>query len=124
MFELVALLSAIIFVLLDSFYLNLIKNYLSSQIQSVQGSKIKLNYVGVLLCYVFLIIGLNYFIIKPNKSVQDAFLFGLVVYGVYETTNYAVFDKWSLFTVFIDTLWGGILFALTTYLVQVFRKML
>jgi uncharacterized membrane protein len=122
MFEFITLLSAIIFIILDSLYLNIFKHYLSSQIQSIQGSTIKLNYVGILLCYLFLIVGLNYFIIKPNKSVQDAFLFGLIIYGVYETTNYAIFNKWSFLTVCIDTFWGGILFALTTYLVQQIRK--
>jgi uncharacterized membrane protein len=47
--------------------------------------------------------------------VQDAFLLGLVIYGVYETTNWALFSKWSPMSVIIDTLWGGILFAATTY---------
>jgi uncharacterized membrane protein len=79
--------------------------------------------MGVVACYLFLIIGLNYFIIKPKKSVSDAFLFGLVVYGVYETTNYALFNKWSIYTVIMDTLWGGILFALTTYIVNKLRVM-
>ena len=63
----------------------------------------------------FLILGLNYFIIKPRRSVQDAFLLGLVIYGVYETTNWALFSNWSVISVIIDTLWGGILFAITTY---------
>jgi uncharacterized membrane protein len=97
------------------------KGYFEKQIQDVQGSPLKINYMGAALCYVFLIIGINYFIIKPKKSVQDAFLLGLVIYGVYETTNYAIFKKWSLLTVFIDTLWGGILFALTTYIVNLFH---
>lgn len=127
MFELVTLLSAIILILLDSFYIYILKHYLSQQIQSIQGSPMKINYVGILLCYLFLIVGINYFIIKPNKPIQDAFLLGLIIYGVYETTNYAIFNKWSFITVFIDTLWGGILFASTAYLVQqhnLYRKYL
>jgi uncharacterized membrane protein len=87
----------------------------------VQGSEIKVNLLGVALCYIFLIIGINYFIIKPRKSVQDAFLLGLIIYGVYETTNYALFKNWSIVTVIMDTLWGGVLFALTTYLVNLLR---
>jgi uncharacterized membrane protein len=50
--------------------------------------------------------------------VQDAFLLGLVIYGVSETTNWALFDKWSLITVIIDTLWGATLFGLTTFIVH------
>ena len=92
-----------------------------NQIKSVQGSTPQMNFLGVILCYIFLIIGLNYFIIKPNKSVQDAFLLGLVIYGVFETTNMALFTKWEWLTVIIDTLWGGILFALTTSIVKLVR---
>jgi uncharacterized membrane protein len=113
--------SAIIFVVIDFIYLNLIKDFFGKQIKSVQGSEIKVNLLGVALCYIFLIIGINYFIIKPRKSVQDAFLLGLIIYGVYETTNYALFKNWSIVTVIMDTLWGGVLFAVTTYIVNLLR---
>lgn len=122
MFDFKLLISAIVFVFIDSVYLNLIKNYFSNQIKNVQGSPIKINFLATLLCYVFLIFGINYFIIKPNRSVQDAFLLGLVIYGVFETTNMALFTKWAWLTVIMDTLWGGILFAITTYLVYLFSK--
>jgi len=122
MFDFTILLSAIIFVLLDSVYLSFIKNYFDKQIYSIQGSNIKINFVGVMLCYLFLIVGLNYFIIKPKKSISDAFLLGLIIYGVYETTNYALLSKWSILTVIIDTLWGGILFASTAYIVNSIKR--
>jgi uncharacterized membrane protein len=80
-----------------------------------------MNYLGAALCYIFLIFGINYFIIKPHKSVSDAFLLGIIIYGVYETTNYALFKNWSMLTVIMDTLWGGILFAVTTYIVNLLR---
>jgi uncharacterized membrane protein len=115
------LVSAIVFVFIDSIYLNLVSNYFSNQIKIIQGSPIKLNFLATLLCYIFLIFGINYFIIKPNRSIQDAFLLGLVIYGVFETTNMALFAKWSWLTVIMDTLWGGILFALTTYIVNLIR---
>jgi hypothetical protein len=121
MFNFLMLLSAIVFISLDFVYLNLTKNYFMNQIKNVQGSALKVNYFGMVLCYIFLIAGINYFIIKPHKSVSDAFLLGLVIYGVYETTNYALFSNWSIFTVFIDTLWGGVLFASTTYVVEKIR---
>ena len=121
MFNYWMLISAILFIFIDSVYLQLIRPYFEKQIQDVQGSAIKVNFLGVALCYIFLIIGINYFIIKPRKSVTDAFLLGIVIYGVYETTNYALFKKWSLLTVFMDTLWGGVLFALTTYVINMLR---
>lgn len=115
------LVSAIVFVVLDSIYLNFIKDYFSNQIKLIQGTPIKINFLATLLCYIFLIFGINYFIIQPNRSIQDAFLLGLVIYGVFETTCKALFAKWTWTTVIIDTLWGGILFALTTSIVKLIR---
>lgn len=124
MFDITLLLSAIVFVSIDFFYLNFIQGYFKQQIQTVQGSPVKLQFLGVVLCYIFLIAGLQFFIIHKNRPVSEAFLLGLVIYGVYESTNYALFKNWSIFTVFIDTLLGGIVFALTTYLMQFLRRFL
>ena len=76
----------------------------------------KLNLVGAILCYVFLVFGLNYFIISRKKPLLDAFILGIVIYGVYETTTYALLENWSPLAVLIDTFWGGILFTLTTFI--------
>jgi uncharacterized membrane protein len=121
MFNFILLLSAIILISIDFIYLNIIKKYFERQIQIIQSSSLKINYLGVAFCYIFIITGLNYFIIKPHKSVRDAFLLGVVIYGIFETTNYALFKNWSLLTVIIDTLWGGLLFASTTYIVNLLR---
>ena len=121
MFNYSLLVSAIIFVSLDSVYLKLMKDYFNKQVQDIQGTKIQFNLLAALICYIFLIYGLNYFIIRPRRSTSDAFLLGLIIYGVYETTNWAIFTKWSPLSVIIDTLWGGILFALTTTIIQFLR---
>ena len=117
------LLSAIVLIVIDSVYLNIMKGYFENQVKKVQGTSIKLNFVGAAICYIFLIVGLNYFIIKPHRSVQDAFLLGLVIYGVYETTNLALFSNWSVLTVLIDTLWGGLLFGITTAIIYKIKAM-
>jgi len=124
MFDFLMLISAIVFVSLDYVYLNFIKDFFEKQIKSVQGSAVQINFLGAILCYLFLIVGINYFIIKPRKSISEAFLLGLVIYGVYETTNYALLKNWSLLTVIVDTLWGGVLFALTTYFINLIRVIL
>ena len=111
------LVSAIIFVVLDGIYLNLIKGFFNNQIKKIQGSDIKINMIATGITYVILIFGLNYFIIQRNRSVTDAALLGFVIYGTYEFTNMSLFKDWSMFTAIIDTTWGTILFALTTTIV-------
>jgi uncharacterized membrane protein len=121
MFNILFLISAILFVVIDFLYLNLIKNYFANQVKIVQGSPLKVNLLGTLLCYIFLIFGINYFIISSKKTAYDAFLLGLIIYGVFETTNYALFSKWSILTVIMDTLWGGILFFIVTFMINKLR---
>jgi uncharacterized membrane protein len=111
------LLTAIILVILDGVYLNLIQKYFNKQIKSIQGTDIKINYTSAAITYIFLIFGLNYFIIQKHKSIKEAALLGLVIYAVYEFTNLTLFTNWSILTVLIDTTWGAVLFALTTAIV-------
>ena len=113
---------AVIFVGLDGFYLNLIKNHFNNQIKIVQGSDIKINYVAAIFAYIFLIFGLNYFIIQKHKSVKDAALLGLVIYAVYEFTNLALLKNWQVSTAIIDTIWGSILYGLTTAIIYKMKK--
>jgi uncharacterized membrane protein len=111
------LLAAVIFVILDGIYLTLIKGYFNKQVKAIQGSDIQINFIATAITYIFLIFGINYFIIQKHKSIQDAAILGLIIYGVYELTNLALFKNWSILTVIIDTTWGATLFALTTSIV-------
>ncbi len=111
---------AIAMLAIDYVYLQTMKGYFKWQVETVQGSSMKINLWGAALCYLFLVAGIYYFILKPKRSYLDAFLLGLVIYGVYETTSYALLRDWAFSTVLIDTIWGGILFVLTT---MVFRAL-
>jgi uncharacterized membrane protein len=110
-------LSAIVMLLLDAIYLTSIKKYFNKQIKSIQGTNIQFKFVPALITYIFLIFGINYFIIRKRRSIKDAAILGMVIYGVYEFTNLTLFKNWRLLTAFIDTLWGTILFALTAAIV-------
>jgi uncharacterized membrane protein len=111
------LLTAIIFVILDGIYLNLVKDAFNKQIKSIQGTDIQINYIYTAITYIFLIFGLNYFIIKRHRSVKDAALLGLTIYAVYEFTNLSLFKNWSIVLGIADTIWGALLYGLTTAIV-------
>jgi len=104
-------------VLLDSIYLWLMKNAFNQQISGIQGSPIQLYLLPAVISYISLIFGLYYFIIREKKSIRDAFLLGLVIYSVFDLTNLALLRNWSPIIAIIDSLWGGVLFGLTTALV-------
>lgn len=108
------LLPGLILLMLDAAFLTVIKDMFALQVAEVQRVVMEVKYLGAVLCYALLIFALYYFIIKDRRPVIDAVLLGFVIYGVYETTTYALLKKWKLQTVMIDTLWGGILLGLTT----------
>ena len=116
--------TGIIMIIIDSIYLSGISSYFKNQVKLVQKSPLKLNIVGAIICYIFLVLGLYYFIISRNESILNAFLFGLVIYGVYEYTSYALLENWLFQTTVLDTIWGGILFVITTFLVYQIKKYL
>ena len=113
---------SIILVVIDTGYLYSMKNFFNNQIKLVQGSDIQMNIYAAMLCYIALVYGLYYFIIKDKQPLTDAFIFGIVIYAVYELTTKSLLQKWSWATVVLDTLWGGILFTITTYLVYTIQK--
>ena len=116
--------TGIIMIIMDSIYLSNMSDYFKNQVKLVQKTPLKLNIIGAIICYIFLVLGLYYFIISRNESILNAFLFGLVIYAVYEYTNYALLENWLFKTTVLDTAWGGILFAITTFLVYQIKKYL
>ena len=105
---------ATIMLVLDFSYLYLFRDFMLPILKNIQKADVKINIMSALACYIILVSGLYYFIIKKKAPPKDAFLLGVLINGVYETTNYAFFKEWSPLLVILDTLWGGILLATTT----------
>jgi len=108
-------LPGIILLFFDFIYISANKNAFELQIASVQRVSLQMRPLGAIACYIFLIFGLYYFILREHRSIMEAFLLGLVIYGVYDSTTYALLKKWDIKLAIMDTLWGGVLMALTTY---------
>ena len=110
------ILLAVIFVLVDAGFLYLMRNNFQKMIIKIQGSPLNMKLIPTIACYIILVASLYYFAIYKNGSYLDAFLLGFFIYGVYETTNMAIFKDWNYMTGLIDLTWGGFLFLTTTYL--------
>jgi uncharacterized membrane protein len=111
--------TTIIVLLLDGIYLSLLSSTFSTMIKNIQKTELQPRYLSFVFTYVIMISGLYYFIIKPNRSVLEGGLLGLLIYGIYDGTNYGIFKNWSIKTFIIDIVWGGFLFATTTKIIQV-----
>jgi uncharacterized membrane protein len=99
------LLAALLFPILDIPWLFIQSNYNPFfQKQKVGTSKLW----AVIPVY----LAMAYFLVLAD-SPKQAFLFGALSYAIYDFTNYATIADFPLSFALVDTLWGGILFALT-----------
>lgn len=117
------IISGVILFLIDMVYISSVSKKYGIMIQNIQGTKMKTKMIPAGISYLFLILGVYYFIIRQNKKPLDAFYLGVVVYGVYNATAYALIDNWDKKIAVVDTIWGGLLFFLTTLIFQKIIKL-
>tara|TARA_B100001758_G_C18012039_1_gene403557 strand:+ start:118 stop:492 length:375 start_codon:yes stop_codon:yes gene_type:complete len=115
--------SAAILLALDFIYLNTTKSIFEKQVFKIQHITMNVKLFPAILCYILLVIGLNYFILQKQGTILEAFLLGFIIYGVFDCTNLAIFQKYNWNVAIMDMVWGGILFALTTWIVYTFNYM-
>ena len=106
--------ATLLFVSIDAIFLFSMSALFMKQIQDIQGSPFQMNIYAAIITYFFLLGGLYYFILRVHAPPSDAFVLGIVIYAVYEFTSMSLFKKWSFANACIDTVWGGVLFYLTT----------
>ena len=87
------------------------------QFNRINNSPMNVNlrtYISAGICYLFLVFGIYYFAVKQN-SVSNGAILGLVIYGIYNTTNLATINNYGIKESIIDTVWGTILCTIITY---------
>lgn len=107
----------LLLIIIDIPYLFLNVADFKSMIKEIQRRDISLKYFPALITYLIMSFGIYYFCIKDNENIQDrmlsAAILGFTVYGTFDFTSMAIFDKWKYKQSFIDVIWGTILFTTT-----------
>ena len=110
------IISAFSMLALDGLYLSNVGGPLfAKMVKGIQKEEMTLNMYGVVGSYILLVLVLYKFIILERKSPTDAFMLGLCIYGVFDFTNIAIFKNYKWMPAMLDTLWGGILFYVVTF---------
>lgn len=117
----------ITFLILDSIYLTLTKNYYNNLVTKIQKSPLELRIMPAAGAYSIILFSWFYFVFKniknqsKKKSIIDSAVLGFCMYSLFDFTNMAIFKNWDLKTVIIDSIWGSILYTLTTiiYLISI-----
>ena len=111
---------ASIVLVLDGIYLTLAKNTYNKLVRKVQGADISLSLLPTLADYLLIIFSIYYFIILKNASIKDAMILGFCIYGIFDLTNMAIFNKYRGTIVYVDMIWGAILYGTSSYILKTF----
>lgn len=75
--------------------------------------KVAPNITSSVLAWLLIALGVVYFVNPNSKNKKQSFkkgaLLGLIIYGVYSLTNYAIIQNWTIKMALIDIIWGMIL---------------
>ena len=84
-------------------------------------------YLSAGFVYVLMALAQTLFILPlyPVSQAQvfiKSILLGVIIYGVYDLTNAIFIPNWSWKIVFIDIIWGGVIFIIPNILLSFIRK--
>ena len=111
--------TAVIFLVLDALMLRF---HMSPLFQRYIGAQMleDIRIVPALAFYAAYVAGLLYLVSVPALKtgapvLVPAIILGLMAYGTYEFTSYAIMKDWSLRMVITDVTWGGVLTGLSAW---------
>ena len=82
-------------------------------VNAIQGRPMKPKLEGF-LAYILM----AYSVVYLAKNEYQAAILAFCIYGIFNMTNYTMFDDWSLKVSVLDTLWGTLLFCLVKYIID------
>jgi uncharacterized membrane protein len=118
-----------IFAVIDLTYLGFImQRFYDQQIGELarrNGAAMAPRWIAAAIVYLLIPAGIVLFV-RPQLGAGDSLskallwggLYGLVVYGVYDFTNRAILEKWSLQLAVADVVWGMVLCGVSTLLLH------
>lgn len=77
-------------------------------------------FIGVIFAWILLALGITYLVMPLSKTHSQAFLYGallgLIIYGVYNGVNFALFTQYDFRVLLFDILWGTFLCGFVSFL--------
>ena len=122
-----AAVGAVTFMVLDGIWLGmLMKGFYRDQLGPIvrlADGGIAPNWPAAFLVYVLLGTGIALFVIPRASTIWSAVgygaMLGLVVYGVYDFTNYSTLRQWPFVLVLVDVAWGIVASAACAAVVRI-----
>ena len=122
-----AAIGAVAFMVLDGVWLGLLmktfyRQQLAPIVRLADDGGIAPNWPAAFVVYAMLGLGIAAFVMPRAETVSAAAaygaLFGLVVYGVYDFTNYSTLRQWPFALTLADVAWGAVASAAAASVVR------
>lgn len=107
--------ASVLLLLFDLPWLMVSAPYVGGMIQRIQGSPLNMLYLPAIIVY----LALGYLMLQTETPLQ-AFYMGAATYAVYDFTNLATLKNYDLSFALLDSLWGGVLFAVVRFVLNRF----
>ena len=115
-------------VTIDFLWIGLVmKDQYNKMIPDIQNDSMVVRLVPTLLSYLTIILSIILFAVPKISRIsrlKDSLLYGgslgLLMYGMFSFTNYAIIKKWTMKVALLDILWGFTLYTIVTYLSSLF----
>ena len=128
---LVYLLTIIVFIVVDVPYLYLNLDLYKKTTLAISGKGYTNRYYSALIVYVALAFGLLVLVIPRISTTKDTSLkqrimdsimyggaFGVASYATFDFTMHFMFEKWDLGVSIMDSIWGGVLCSIVSFIIS------
>jgi uncharacterized membrane protein len=89
----------------------------------------KNRYYSALIVYIAIALGIIVFVlpkidttktteIRLRDSLFYGGLFGVVSYAIFDFTNHFIFEKWDIYVSLMDSIWGGLLCFIVSFIMS------
>ena len=106
-----------IFVVMKDFYAAQLNQFAKPEVVPIWAA---------VLVWLLIPLGIVVFVDRLAKTGKESLiygaLYGLIIYAVYDLTNYTTLGGWSLSLVIVDIMWGTVLCSTTSLLVKIGGK--
>lgn len=120
-------LALVLFVVFDFVWLGFVMKDFNmrqlSELARIENGVFNLQYVGAFFAYFFMASAVVFYVLPLSlnkKSFQKYFFegafLGLIIYGVFDMTNYAILKNYPVAFILPDMLWGFFVFGLVSFL--------
>ena len=113
--------------ILDIAFISLNMEMWRRDVQIIQRSPLRLRFKFALITYILLVIGVCVFVLFSDtkttiEKMSLGFVWGIITYGIFDFTNLSMFSNYKLETALTDTIWGGVMVALSVGLTEFIVK--